>query len=531
MSSAAAAAADRAAARAALLTAPPEIAVPSATGIDARVVIAGPGARSIAFVIDFLIRAAVTAVYILAASWLIFGEFGFGGVSGSDDETLYFLVIGTPAAAIYFLYHMVLEPLMGGRTPGKRMIGIRVLTVEGITPSTGALVTRNLFRIVDSMPALYMVGMLCVMFGRRHARLGDLAAGTVLAVERAPYLETMMLESLEARTEQQEVSHWRGARARARALGLRRGAGSSVDDALATVDDYRRAAHAAGVARAARAMENTHATEDTRAAAHTDTAHEHLEAAYADLHDAIHRPPRRIGEVLLALFRDEVPAAMHAIRGHLMAVVLLFVAATVTGFWLIYTYQDLIKLFVSEQMISSVERGELWTDGLLNVMPSSVVSVQILTNNIVVSIFAYCSGVIFGLGTFYLIGLNGLLLGTAFALTSQHEIGGRLFDFVVAHGCVELTCICIAGAAGAYLGEALIRPGEQTRGAAFRAAAAVSLRVMMAVTVLLFVCGFIEGYVSPNPEVPRWARVTIGVGFWLFMISFLRGYVFGRSRK
>jgi uncharacterized membrane protein SpoIIM required for sporulation len=95
---------------------------------------------------------------------------------------------------------------------------------------------------------------------------------------------------------------------------------------------------------------------------------------------------------------------------------------------------------------------------------------------------------------------------------------------------VELSCICIAGAAGAYLGEALVRPGERTRAEAFRAAATQCIRVMVAVTLLLIVCGFIEGYVSPDPEVPRWARVTIGVGFWLFMLSFLRGYVFGRSR-
>ena len=54
--------------------------------------------------------------------------------------------------------------------------------------------------------------------------------------------------------------------------------------------------------------------------------------------------------------------------------------------------------------------------------------------------------------------------------------------------------------------------------------------MLAVVTLLLFVCGFIEGYVSPDPEVPRWARVTIGVGYWFFMISLLRGYVFGRSR-
>src|SRR5262245_65263248 len=129
-------------------------------------------------------------------------------------------------------------------------------------------------------------------------------------------------------------------------------------------------------------------------------------------------------------------------------------------------------MFADPKLIATVERGELWTDGLLNVTPSAVLSVSILTNNIVVSFFAFCSGVIFGLGTFYLVGLNGLSLGAIFAFTGQHGLAGRLFDFVVAHGCVELSCICIAGAAGAYIGEALIRPGGLTRSEAFRIAVA-----------------------------------------------------------
>jgi uncharacterized membrane protein SpoIIM required for sporulation len=106
-----------------------------------------------------------------------------------------------------------------------------------------------------------------------------------------------------------------------------------------------------------------------------------------------------------------------------------------------------------------------------------------------------------------------------------------LFDFVIAHGCVELSCICLAGAAGAFVGEALVRPGALARSEAFRLAATESMKVMFALVLLLLVCGFIEGYVSPDPEVPRWARVTIGLGYWLFMISLLRGYVFGRSRN
>jgi len=491
------------------LAAPPAIRVPSATGVDARIVLAGPGARAIAFVLDFLIRAGLAVVWLLAAALLILNDLDFD--VPPELETLWTLAGAVPATAIYFLYHLVLEPAMSGRTPGKRMIGLRVLTPEGVVPGIGALLTRNVFRLIDSLPVFYVVGLVFVMFGRRHARLGDLAAGTVLAVERAPFLEKLDAE----RGEPEKHRAWHEARERAARLGRRRG--TDVRDALDVVADYREAARQLGAARASRAPDAARSAE-------------HLEAVYSDLHDVIHRPPRRIGEMLLELFRDRIPAAMGQMRVHLLAVSLLFVTSAVTGFWLVTTYPDLIAMFADPRLISTVERGELWTDGLLNVTPSAVLSVSILTNNVVVALFTFCSGVVFGLGTFYLVGMNGISLGAIFAFTGQHGLAGRLFDFIMAHGCVELSCICIAGAAGSLLGEALIRPGEHTRVEAFRIAAAKGVRVMAAVVLLLLVCGFIEGYVSPDPEVPRWARVTIGVGYFLFMISFLRGYVFGRSR-
>ena len=85
------------------------------------------------------------------------------------------------------------------------------------------------------------------------------------------------------------------------------------------------------------------------------------------------------------------------------------------GYALVHRYPELIALFASPDLIASVESGKLWTQGLLNVVPSSVLSVQILANNIVVSLFAYCLGFLFGLGTLYILGLNGLMLGAVFA--------------------------------------------------------------------------------------------------------------------
>jgi uncharacterized RDD family membrane protein YckC len=288
----------RADARVAALASPPVIAVPSATGVDAQVVLAGPGARTIAFLIDWLIRGGLALAWLLIAALLILGNVDFQ--VPEEHETLWYLAGAIPATAIYFLYHPVLEPLMSGRTPGKRMTGLRVLTPEGVVPGAGALVTRNLFRIIDSMPALYVVGLLFVIFGRRHLRLGDMAAGTVLAVERAPFLER--LEAANAASSNHAAPQ--AARRRALALGRRRG--SDVHEALAVVEDYRQTARALAAARAG-------------------AGDEYLEAAYADLHDVIHRPARRLRDVLLSLMRDRVPATMRAMRHHTLGVTMLFV--------------------------------------------------------------------------------------------------------------------------------------------------------------------------------------------------------------
>jgi uncharacterized membrane protein SpoIIM required for sporulation len=301
-----------------------------------------------------------------------------------------------------------------------------------------------------------------------------------------------------------------------RAQRLMNGRARDINDATHMVDDYRLLAH--DLARARRLMPESR-------------AREYLESAYAQVHAALHKPVAHPGYAIWSLFRDQIPEAMRWLRPHVIWVGLLFIASMFVGGWMVSTFPDLIGLFASPNLIATVERGELWTEGLLNVVPSSVLSLQILTNNIVVSLFAYCAGFLFGLGTFYIVGLNGITLGAIFAFTRQHGLDDELFTFIVAHGCVELTVMVLSGAAGAAVGEALIRPTTARRAQSFQQAALRTSKVLGACVVLLVGCGFIEGYISPNPDFPLWARIAIGVGYWLFMVSMLRGYVFGRSRS
>ena len=306
---------------------------------------------------------------------------------------------------------------------------------------------------------------------------------------------------------------WRTAAARAARLAS--GRARDVPEALQAVEDYR--ALARDVASA-------------RVLLPDSGAREYLECTYAQAHSTVHRSAIHPGHALLTLFRDQIPEAVWALRRHIAWVSVLFVLAALAGFSLVHSYPDLIGLYASPDMIAAVERGELWTEGLTAIAPASVLSAQIFTNNIVDSQFAFSAGFLFGLGTFYIVALNGMMHGAVFAFTAQHGIADKLFKFILAHGCVELSVMCLSGAAGAALGEALIRPRHSSRGRSFQQAAEGSGRVLFACVLLLIGAGLIEGYISPDPDFPLWARAVVGVGYWLFMIALLTGVLLGRSR-
>ena len=156
-----------------------ELNIKGLTGVDITLQIAGPGTRAYAFIIDWHIR------LLVALAWILIGLLIGLGVGPAFKKITFPLLFVFPALVIYFLYHPVLEWAMRGRTPGKRMAGARIVTLEGGIPGTGALLMRNLFRLVDSMPGVYLVGLTCCIFTAQRVRIGDLAAGTVLILDEA----------------------------------------------------------------------------------------------------------------------------------------------------------------------------------------------------------------------------------------------------------------------------------------------------------------------------------------------------------
>ena len=159
-----------------------DLVVDSVTGVDVALPVAGPGARSFAFVIDWAIRTILSVAWYVVAALLHNG--GWSVVAPLSPDAAWFVFVVAPPAAIYFLYHPVWEVATRGLTPGKRMAGLQTVSRNGGAPGVGSLLTRNVFRLVDSFPIAYALGLLTTMVTRNHVRIGDLAAGTLLVYTR-----------------------------------------------------------------------------------------------------------------------------------------------------------------------------------------------------------------------------------------------------------------------------------------------------------------------------------------------------------
>jgi len=136
---------------------------PEGVTIDLRV--AGPVPRALAFAIDFGIRA---LVYLgLAVGLATLGRFGTG-------------VLLIAFFGLEWFYPVLFEVYGQGATPGKRMLGLRVVHDDGVPVGWSGAMIRNLLRAVDFLPFFYGCGLVSMLLTRDFKRLGDLAARTVV---------------------------------------------------------------------------------------------------------------------------------------------------------------------------------------------------------------------------------------------------------------------------------------------------------------------------------------------------------------
>ncbi len=163
--------------------------------VDLRLPLASAGSRLLAILADSLLQAAVAIVLLVILFLLLTAAPSLGRSvshiyrwSGAARK---WLLAGLILLQFLLLwgYFSLFEAFWNGQTPGKRLLRIRVLQDSGRPITLFESLARNLLRVIDMLPSIYLVGLVAMLCNRQGKRLGDLLAGTLVVHEGGAYAE------------------------------------------------------------------------------------------------------------------------------------------------------------------------------------------------------------------------------------------------------------------------------------------------------------------------------------------------------
>jgi uncharacterized RDD family membrane protein YckC len=172
----------------------------SAEAVRLDLPVSGPVPRMLAYIIDLVVMVA-TAIFLFLVvtmtlpigaaidKWIesIFRAAVQGAKAakahphpGGHVEGLVIAIVLLTEFAVEMGYFIFWEMATGGRSPGKLAVGLRVVRRNGLPIDLHSSIVRNLMRIVDMLPAEYLIGLISILISSSGERLGDHVAGTVV---------------------------------------------------------------------------------------------------------------------------------------------------------------------------------------------------------------------------------------------------------------------------------------------------------------------------------------------------------------
>ena len=234
---------------------------------------------------------------------------------------------------------------------------------------------------------------------------------------------------------------------------------------------------------------------------------QHVNQLLARAHHIIYSGRKTNLLTLFRFLRDEYPAIFQQQIGFVLASVLVSVAWGLLGAVLTSARPEFMRHFVGPEMIATMERHRMWTESIVSIAPME--TSHIMTNNLSVCFAIFAGGIVFGLGTFFYLFFNGMMLGVIGAACHQYGMSLALWSFVAPHGSLELPSILIAGGAGFRLGHAMLFPGALRWKESVARGGIEATRLVSGIIPLLVIAGCLEGFFSPS-QAPIWLKFTVG---------------------
>ncbi len=243
--------------------------------------------------------------------------------------------------------------------------------------------------------------------------------------------------------------------------------------------------------------------------------------AYAEIY---RDEPFTLAHVKRFLLYD-FPREVRANSGSIALAAFIFIFSGILFCYLVYTRPECAICLVPEEMIRGIESGVSTegeqSRGALTTYEKSVMSHEIMINNIKVGIRAFALGIFFGLGTVHSLVYNAQLIGTLAALSALHHQNLLFWSLILPHGVIELMAIFICAGAGFLLALALIDPGQYSRLDALKVQSRKAAYLMLGAIALFVVAALIEGFITPLPISP-WSKLVFSGVVAVLLYAYLK---------
>lgn len=242
-------------------------------------------------------------------------------------------------------------------------------------------------------------------------------------------------------------------------------------------------------------------------------------------HLVLYRPPAPRWWRIIRFFSADFPQLVRNQWRAMSVSALLFFVPLIIMIWLLQVRPEFVHSFFSPEELAEYEAMYDPASDRQQTGRESDSDLYMFGNyvlhNVSIGFRTFASGFIAGLGSIYVLIMNGVGIGGIAGHLTAIGYGGPFWRFVVGHSAPELLAIVISGGAGLQIGMAIIAPGRRTRGRALVEAGMIGAKLVLGIFAMLVFAAFVEAFWSSIQWMPIWIKFSVGGLLWTGILLWL----------
>ncbi|WGK64272.1 stage II sporulation protein M [Croceiramulus getboli] len=264
--------------------------------------------------------------------------------------------------------------------------------------------------------------------------------------------------------------------------------------------------------------------------------HQYLNHLASQSHLKIYKTKRESTKRFVTFFTQEFPLLFYRYQRQLLVAFLVFLLFTLVGAYSAASDGSFVRMILGDAYVNmtleNIEEGDPMA--VYKKAGEMDMFLGITINNIRVSLYAFTLGVLFGIGTLFILMRNAIMLGSFQYFFYDQGLLWESARTIWIHGTIEISVIIVAGCAGLVLGNSILFPGTYTRLASFKRGVKDGLKIVTSTLPFFVIAGFLEGFVTRRTGMPDWLAILIissSLALILFYYVYYPQYVYRKQQK